>query len=126
MTSPVEVEVAKWSELGDRKPILVRVGQVDLVVIRYDEQLSVLYGRCPHRGAPMDEARVEGDSLVCVEHGWDFRFTTGVSDANSEDCLHRFTCRIDHERDAVLVERGEVDNFLEDHPQTLSPDEYLA
>jgi nitrite reductase/ring-hydroxylating ferredoxin subunit len=112
MTKPDEVAVAKWSELSDRKPILVRVGDVDLLVIRYGDQLSVLYGRCPHRGAAMNEARVEGDSLVCIEHGWDFRFTTGVSDANAADCLHRFASRLDRDRDVVLVDRAEVESYI--------------
>ncbi len=126
MNSHDELEIAKWSELSDRKPILVRIGKVDLVIIRYDDQLSVMYGRCPHRGAPMNEATVEGESLVCSKHGWDFRFTTGLSDVNAEDCLHPFTCRIDHERDVVLVNREEVESFLDKHPQTFGPDEYPA
>ncbi|MEK6253879.1 MAG: hypothetical protein N2B05_04195 [Gemmatimonadales bacterium] len=43
--------VAKWSELQDRQPAYALVENVDLVVIRFDDGVSVLYGRCLHRGA---------------------------------------------------------------------------
>ena len=45
-----QIQVAKWSELEDRKPAYALVGNVDLVVVRFDDQVSVLYGRCQHRG----------------------------------------------------------------------------
>ena len=55
-----KVPVAKWSELPDRAPTYALVADVDLVVLRYDDEVSVLYGRCLHRGALMADARVEG------------------------------------------------------------------
>ena len=33
------VQVAVWSELADRKPTYALVANVDLVIIRYDDQL---------------------------------------------------------------------------------------
>ena len=66
-------QVAKWSELGDREPAYALVADVDLVVVRHDDAVSVLYGRCLHRGALMADARVEGENLVCGLHGWDYR-----------------------------------------------------
>ena len=45
-----KVPVAKWSELADREPAYGLVADVDLVVVRYDDEVSVLYGRCLHRG----------------------------------------------------------------------------
>ncbi len=43
-------KIATWSELTDRQPAYALVANVDLGVIRYDEQVSVFYGRCLHRG----------------------------------------------------------------------------
>ena len=48
-----KVAVAQWNELEDRQPVHALVEDVDLVVVRYDEKVSVLYGRCLHRGALM-------------------------------------------------------------------------
>jgi len=79
-----KIAVAKWSELEDRAPTYALVAGVDLVLLRYDDEVSVLYGRCLHRGALMADARVEGDNLICGVHGWDYRYDTGVSQRRPE------------------------------------------
>jgi hypothetical protein len=38
--------VTEWSSLEDRKPAHALAANVDLVVTRFDDQVSVLYGRC--------------------------------------------------------------------------------
>ena len=69
-------KVATWSELEDRQPAYALVANVDLVVIRYDDQVSVLYGRCLHRGALLSDGLVRGDDLICGVHEWDYRYDT--------------------------------------------------
>ena len=44
-----EVIIDDISVLEDRKPVHVQVENTDLVVIKYDNAFSVLYGRCLHR-----------------------------------------------------------------------------
>ncbi len=70
--------VAKLSELRDRKPAYALVGEVDLVVVRFDDDVSVFYGRCLHRGALMADGFVSGDNLMCGVHYWDYRLDSGV------------------------------------------------
>ena len=50
------VAIATWSQIPDRVPVGVLVGNVDLVIVRYDDDVSVLYGRCLHRGAMLADA----------------------------------------------------------------------
>jgi hypothetical protein len=45
-----DVTIARWSELPDRTPQYALVADVDLVVIRYDDAVSMLYGRCRTEG----------------------------------------------------------------------------
>jgi glutamate synthase domain-containing protein 2 len=121
-----EVAVAKWSELGDREPAYALVAGVDLVVIRYDDQVSVLYGRCLHRGALMADGRVEGQNLICGLHGWDYRLESGVSAYNNAEALHKFGARIDHGADAVLVDEAEIAAWAEKAPQPYDRESYLG
>ena len=60
--SSQKVKVATWSELEDRKPAYALVANVDLVVIRFDDQVSVLYGRCLHRGALLADGKISGQT----------------------------------------------------------------
>jgi glutamate synthase domain-containing protein 2 len=118
------VKIATWSELEDRAPAYALVADVDLVVVRWDDTVSVLYGRCLHRGALMADASVVGDDLVCGVHGWDYRLATGVSAYNNTEALHRFEAWIDG--DAVFVDEGEVEAWQKDHPQPYDREAYLG
>jgi glutamate synthase domain-containing protein 2 len=120
------VKLAVWSELADRKPAYALVADVDLVVIRYDDQVSVLYGRCLHRGALMSDGSIVGTNLICGVHGWDYRFDTGVSEYNNEEALHKFTAWIDVDADAVLVDEQEVAAWARANPQPYNRHEYLG
>lgn len=121
-----EVKIARWSALADRAPAYALVSNVDLVVVRYDDQVSVLYGRCLHRGALMADGHIEGDDLICGVHGWDYRFDTGVSAYNPEEVLHKFPARVDAQADAVYVDRDAVRAFEAKQPQAIDRERYLG
>ena len=126
-TLPVErATVAVWSELGDRKPSHALIGGVDLVVIRYDDNVSVLYGRCHHRGALLADGHIEGPNLICGLHGWDYRYDTGVSEYENDEALHSFPAGVDVGSDSVWVDLAEVRAFNRAHPQPYRRDEYLG
>ena len=89
------VRIADWNALEDRAPARARVGKVDLVVIRLGEEVSVLYGRCAHRNALLADGHVEGDTLVCAQHGWDYHCRTGRSLIDDEETLESFEAWIE-------------------------------
>ena len=120
------VVAAVWSELKDRNPTYALVEGVDLVVLRLGDKVSVLYGRCLHRGALLSDGHVDGDNLICGLHGWDYRVDTGVSEYNNAEALTKFTATIDKKQDAVLVDGDEVRAWRKKHPQPYKRDNYLG
>ena len=121
----VPLKLMKLSELEDRKPVHALVENTDLVIIRYDDNISVLYGRCLHRGAMMADGHVdENDNLICGVHQWDYRIDTGVSEYNNEEVLHKFKSVI--YRRSVYIDKAEIIAFEELHPQPFKRDEYLG
>ena len=59
-------------DLGAR-PVCVRRFGRDLAVWRgADGRPHVLDNNCPHRGAPLSQGVVHGDTLACSYHGWRF------------------------------------------------------
>ena len=121
-TTPIEL--IAFDQLEDRKPAHGRASETDLVIIRYGEEVSVLYGRCLHRGALLADGFVDGDNLICGLHNWDYRIDTGVSEYNNEEFLHKFQATI-HEG-KVVVDELEVKHYEEEHPQPFKRDEYLG
>lgn len=117
-------KVAVWSELADRQPSYALVANVDLVVIRQGDDVSVLYGRCLHRGALLSDGFVDGENLMCGVHGWDYRVDTGISEYNNAEALQKFPAWVDLDTDAVLVDAEAVRNWEKKHPQPYQRDTY--
>ncbi|MEM8786650.1 MAG: glutamate synthase-related protein [Pseudomonadota bacterium] len=116
--------VAVWAELEDRKPAYALVGEVDLVVVRWDDDVSVFYGRCLHRGALMADGHVEGRNLICSLHYWDYRLDTGVSEYANEEVLPKFGAWV--EDGQVWVDAEEIGAWADDHPQPFDRSAYLG
>lgn len=116
------ISIATWSELPNREPQGALVGNVDLVVIRYEENHSVLYGRCLHRGAMMADGHLSGDDLICGLHGWDYGIQTGISAYNNDEQLEKFASWIDG--DQLMVDADEISAWERSHPQPYNRDAY--
>ncbi|MCH7820934.1 MAG: Rieske 2Fe-2S domain-containing protein [Proteobacteria bacterium] len=117
-----KTEIADWEKLEDRRPQHALVGDVDLVIVRLDDAVSVMYGRCAHRGALMADGFVKGDNLICGVHFWDYRLDTGVSEYKHSETLAKFNAWI--EGGKVLVDADEISAWAKAHPQPYQRDAY--
>ena len=116
--------VAKLADLGDREPAYALVSEVDLVVVRWGDEVSVMYGRCLHRGALMSDGHVRGNNLICGVHDWDYRLDTGVSEYANEEKLKKFNSWV--EDGEVWVDADEIHAWGQDNPQPFNRDAYLG
>ena len=115
-----------WSTLPDRQPAYALAEGVDLVVVRFDERVSVLYGRCLHRGALLSDGYVRGQDLICGVHNWDYRVDTGVSAYNNAEALPKFEAWVDTDSDMVMVDAHQLREWAREHPQPFDRDAYLG
>ncbi|NBO38578.1 glutamate synthase [bacterium] len=118
------ISILSWSALPDRKPTYALVSEVDLVVVRFDDQVRVFYGRCLHRGALMADGYVKDNNLVCGVHDWDYRLDTGISEYNNHEVLKRFNTWVDN--DLVWVDQQEIEDWAQEHPQSFDRKAYLG
>ncbi|RMF72155.1 MAG: glutamate synthase [Acidobacteria bacterium] len=118
--------VARLSELEPGRPAYALVENVDLVLVRWPDadEVSVLYGRCLHRGALLSDGHVDGENLICGVHGWDYRFRTGVSEYDNDERLPRFRAFI--EDGVVFVDADEIAAWEREHPQNYDREAYLG
>ena len=117
-----KVRVAEWETLEDRQPAHALVANVDLVLVRFGDEVSVLYGRCQHRGALMADGFVRGEDIVCGVHDWDYQLASGVSSYDSSERLHKFSSWI--EDGGVWVDEEEIAAWESDNPQPYRRDAY--
>lgn len=116
--------ICSLKELPDRMPFHAQVNNLDLVVIKYDNDVSVLYGRCLHRGALLSDGFIEGKNLICGLHNWDYRYDTGISEYNNQERLYKFQSFI--KEGEVYVDMTEINNYLQKFPQPFDRNEYLG
>jgi len=117
-----KIAIKEWDELEDRRPAYALVAGVDLVVVRFDAEVSVLYGRCAHRGALMADGHIDGDNLICSVHGWDYRLDTGVSEYSNSETLPKFEAW--REDGKIYVDADEIAAWAKKHPQPYDRDAY--
>ena len=118
-------KIFKFEDLKDRKPEHALVENTDLVIVRYDDEVSVFYGRCLHRGALMSDGFVdEQDNLICGLHFWDYKLDSGVSAYDNSEALNKFKVVV--YRGGVYVDKAEIIAYEELHPQPFKRDEYLG
>jgi len=119
-----EIKLLEIKLLDDRVPHHELCNGLDLVIIKYDKDISVLYGRCHHRGALLGDGFVDGNNLFCGLHGWDYRIDTGISAYNNDESLHKFSSKVVD--GWVIVDGEEIENYLDQNPEPFDRDAYLG
>ncbi|MFQ6678206.1 MAG: glutamate synthase-related protein [Fidelibacterota bacterium] len=119
-----QIKIARISDLEDRQPTYALVGNTDLVIIKYDNNISVFYGRCHHRGALLADGYIKGKNLICGVHFWDYRYDTGVSEYNNDEVLHRFSTDI--QDGDLYIDKDEILAFEKTNPQPFQREQYLG
>lgn len=100
-------------ELGARR--VAREHGLDVALFRTSTgDVHALLDRCPHKGGPLSQGLVFGNSVACPLHNWTIQLVDGRATAPDEGSTPRF---------AVKVEDGEVfldAEELEHHATDLS------
>lgn len=77
----------KLIDLYDGYRRAFRIDQHQLLLIQERGELYLFDARCPHRGHPLQEATIDGDTLRCPLHGYRFALRDGsVRAAGEEPC----------------------------------------
>ena len=91
--------------LGARR--VARPAGVDVAVFRNaEDQVFALLDRCPHKGGPLSQGIVFGDSVACPLHNWTIALADGQAKAPDHGCTVSFACKV--EDGAVFLDAGEL------------------
>ena len=91
--------------LGARK--VTRANGGDIAVFRTaDDKVFALLDRCPHKGGPLSQGIVFGESVACPLHNWTIGLVDGCAAAPDVGCAQRFSVRVD--AGAVALDLAEL------------------
>jgi nitrite reductase (NADH) small subunit len=62
-------------------------------------KVFALLDKCPHKGGPLSQGIVYGESVACPLHNWQIKLADGMAQAPDVGCATKFL---------VLVENGDV------------------
>jgi nitrite reductase/ring-hydroxylating ferredoxin subunit len=71
------VRVAGVNDLPAGEMLIIEVEGDDVVLANVDGRIYALGGECTHRGGPLGEGVMEGDTVECPWHGGRFNVKTG-------------------------------------------------
>ena len=58
------------------------------------DQVFALRDQCPHKGGPLSQGIVFGESVACPLHNWCIDLKTGSAAAPDEGCVKRYDVRV--------------------------------
>lgn len=70
-------EVGPLAELPTDQGIVVRTGPYQIAVFRAGDEAYAIDNVCPHAGAALAQGYLEGTSVACPWHCWEFDISTG-------------------------------------------------
>jgi nitrite reductase/ring-hydroxylating ferredoxin subunit len=93
------VKVGPSPELAPGQVVEAQAGDRTFAVCNVDGKLYCLDGVCPHAGGPLGQGVLQGQTLTCPWHGWEFNCVTGAN-VEDEDLV------VDQYK--IVVENGEI------------------
>jgi len=80
--------------LGARR--VARDKGCDVAVFRNSEnKVFALLDRCPHKGGPLSQGIVFGESVACPLHNWTIGLDDGCAKAPDEGCTTKFSVNVE-------------------------------
>jgi nitrite reductase (NADH) small subunit len=59
-----------------------------------DDKVFALQDKCPHKGGPLSQGIVFGESVACPLHNWCIGLSNGTAAAPDEGVVERFAARV--------------------------------
>ena len=95
-------EVVGLGDLAAGQGRIVEVAGKQLAMFNVDGSYHAIDNSCPHRGGPLGDGMLNGTTVTCPWHGWQFDCKTGQSTMNPTMGVACFA--VTTEADSVMVE----------------------
>lgn len=94
--------MTKWTEVISLDEIprlgarILRTDTMDIALFRTStDEVFALKDSCPHKGGPLSQGIVHGNTVTCPLHNWKIDLNSGEALAPDEGCTHRFPVKIE-------------------------------
>ena len=104
------VKVMSEEDLPIGKSAIISAGEDEIALFNYKGKYYAVANKCPHRGAPIGEGRIEEGIVICPNHEWRFKLESGANMQNPELFIPTYPVKVKNENIYIGLE-GESGNI---------------
>lgn len=91
------VKVAQRSDVPQGQGKIVAVAGEDIALFNVGGTLHAIHNTCLHRQGPLGEGELDGTTVTCPWHGWQFDVTTGKNLMNPAVGVKKYEVKVEGE-----------------------------
>jgi NAD(P)H-dependent nitrite reductase small subunit len=114
------VKVMSEEDLPIGKSAIISAGEDEIALFNYKGKYYAVTNKCPHRGAPLGEGRIEEGIVICPNHEWRFKLESGANMQNPELFIPTYPVKVKNENIYIGLE-GETGNIAYGKKSTTLP-----
>jgi toluene monooxygenase system ferredoxin subunit len=87
-------EAMNLDDLWEGEMDAVDIAGTSVLLVNVDGDVRAYRNRCPHQASPLHEGDLDGDTITCARHLWEFDARSGQG-VNPDNCrLVAYPCRV--------------------------------
>lgn len=93
------LDIGTLNDIPRRAARVVKTARGDIAIFRtMDDQVFALDDKCPHKGGPLSQGIVQGESVTCPLHNWVISLRTGEAQGADQGCTRTIAVRLQEGR----------------------------
>jgi NAD(P)H-dependent nitrite reductase small subunit len=104
------VKIMSEEDLPIGKSAIISAGEDEIALFNYKGKYYAIANKCPHRGSPLGEGRIEEGIVICPNHEWRFQLADGANMQNPELFIPTYPVKVKNDNIYIGLE-GESGNI---------------
>ena len=104
------VKIMPEEDLPIGKSAIISAGEDEIALFNYKGKYYAMANKCPHRGSPLGEGRIEEGIVICPGHEWRFKLESGANMQNPELFIPTYPVKVRNDNIYIGLE-GESGNI---------------
>ncbi|MBS4048892.1 MAG: nitrite reductase small subunit NirD [Alphaproteobacteria bacterium] len=89
------LDIGTLNDIPKRAARVVKTARGDIAIFRtMDDQVFALDDKCPHKGGPLSQGIVQGESVTCPLHNWVISLKTGEAQGADQGCTRTIAVKL--------------------------------
>ena len=88
--------ITEVDNVPPREGRAVTVAGRELAIFNLGDRFVAIDNACPHKGGPLADGLLSGDTVVCPLHAWRIDLNCGEINRRPGTCVERYPTRVDN------------------------------